>query len=426
MSRRGFATILVVWVVAVSAVLLATLQAVSLRQASEGREALARVRAYWAARGGVEATIARLENDTEDPDPSDPYRVVVDMEDVAQGEVDGAEYVIRHTYNGVEVLGPADAHAKMNIATMSSAALLLLPYMGEDMADAIVDWMDSDDDVSTYGAESSQYQQQAYPYLARNGPARTLAELELVLGVEPEYVRGDDQNLNGVRDPGEGTGGEFETEWSELITPASVDGGLSITGQARLDLPFADPNEVAQRLTITSQQAEAIVSVAAGPNATIGSFISTPLPTLAQQAGVQNANLIPDLTDEQLALLIGESTIGALLDDGTPKPGKININTAPDEVIELLPVDIGVVDALIAARNSRGSLGFASIMEIIEESPLISRQQLAQLYDMVDVRSNVYIARCVGRDTNTGIEVEIIATLDRSTLPVVIREVRVR
>ena len=57
---------------------------------------------------------------------------------------------------------------------------------------------------------------------------------------------------------------------------------------------------------------------------------------------------------------------------------------------------------------------------------LVSEAQFAQLYDVLDVRSNVYICRSLGRDSATGIEIEIIATLDRSTLPVVIREVRVR
>jgi hypothetical protein len=38
----------------------------------------------------------------------------------------------------------------------------------------------------------------------------------------------------------------------------------------------------------------------------------------------------------------------------------------------------------------------------------------------------VYIVTSRGRDELTGLEVEIVATLDRSTLPVVLREVMVR
>ena len=51
---------------------------------------------------------------------------------------------------------------------------------------------------------------------------------------------------------------------------------------------------------------------------------------------------------------------------------------------------------------------------------------LADLMDLIDVRSNVYRVTCRGRDTSTGAEVEIVATLDRSTIPVVIKDLIVR
>ena len=55
---------MVLWAIVLAAVVVSALQSASYSQAVAGREALARVRAYWAARGGVEATIARLEFNT--------------------------------------------------------------------------------------------------------------------------------------------------------------------------------------------------------------------------------------------------------------------------------------------------------------------------------------------------------------------------
>ncbi|MCH7961557.1 MAG: general secretion pathway protein GspK, partial [Planctomycetes bacterium] len=267
MSARasGFATIIVLWVVAVTTALLMGLQSTTFRQAAAGREAMARTRAYWAARGGIEATIARLAHDTLNPDPSDPLRVVFDMEDVAEGSYPGASYAISHTDHDVELLGPEDAHAKIHIATMPADALLLLPYMTEDTADAIVDWMDSDDEVSNFGAEYSQYLQQPYPYLPRNAPIRSLPELELVLGVEPLFVRGEDLNLNGLMDIWEDDGnGQFDREWGEFVTASSVGGGYASSGQPKLNLAEADPGEVAQRTGVSAQQADVIVGWASG------------------------------------------------------------------------------------------------------------------------------------------------------------------
>ena len=58
--------------------------------------------------------------------------------------------------------------------------------------------------------------------------------------------------------------------------------------------------------------------------------------------------------------------------------------------------------------------------------PSLNRARLARLYPLLTVRSNVYVVTCRGRDLRTGLEVEMIATLDRSALPVVIKDLRVR
>ena len=63
--------------------------------------------------------------------------------------------------------------------------LMGLPGMTEDVADAILDWMDEDDEAREYGAESSYYQALKPPYSAKNGPLDTVEELLLVRGVTP-------------------------------------------------------------------------------------------------------------------------------------------------------------------------------------------------------------------------------------------------
>ncbi len=359
------------------------------------------------------------------------------MEDVAQGAYAGASYVVSHTANDVEVLGPEDAHAKINVASMSASGLLNLPYMTEDMADAIVDWIDADDEVSNFGAEYSRYLQQEYPYVPRNGPMRSLAELELVLGIEPDYVRGEDADLNGLLDAWEDDGnGQFDAEWGEYITASSVGGGYGLSGLPKINLADADPGDVAGLAGLSAAQADVAVGwgsgLLLGESRSMADFISTPMATMFNQLN-QGPDAIPgarapdNLTDEQLAQLLAQADIYDPFGDGTPAIGKVNINTASDRVLEVLPgVDIAVIDALIAARNARGSSGFASITEILDETVLISQDQLGQLSGILDVRSNVYICRSLGRDEATGIEIEIIATLDRSTLPVTIREIRVR
>ena len=81
--------------------------------------------------------------------------------------------------------------------------LMGLPGMTEDVADAILDWMDEDDEAREYGCESDYYQGLSPPTIAKNGPLDTVEELLLVRGVTPQLLFGTDTNRNGMVDPNE-------------------------------------------------------------------------------------------------------------------------------------------------------------------------------------------------------------------------------
>jgi hypothetical protein len=84
--------------------------------------------------------------------------------------------------------------------------LMALPGMTEDVADAILDWMDEDEEARDYGAEFDDYYSTLQPaYEPRNGPIQSVEELLLVRGVTPELLFGADFNRNGMIDPHEQT-----------------------------------------------------------------------------------------------------------------------------------------------------------------------------------------------------------------------------
>ncbi|MBL8761784.1 MAG: hypothetical protein JNL50_10825, partial [Phycisphaerae bacterium] len=145
--RRAFATMLVLWVVAIGAVMLAAVQASAFRQAAAGRESLARVRAHWAARAALENVLSSLDASTQSPDSSDAYAITDDITQVSEGTLDAAFFRVSWTDNGQERFGAMDEHSKLNINLLTQAELMLLPDMTEDVADSILDWIDSDDDT---------------------------------------------------------------------------------------------------------------------------------------------------------------------------------------------------------------------------------------------------------------------------------------
>jgi len=58
----------------------------------------------------------------------------------------------------------------------------------EDAWSALADWLDSDDQTRSNGAETPFYRSQKPPYAARNGKLATISELSLVRGFTPEIV----------------------------------------------------------------------------------------------------------------------------------------------------------------------------------------------------------------------------------------------
>ncbi len=134
--------------------------------------------------------------------------------------------------------GLTDECAKLNVNVLANFnplddtgrnMLIELPYMTEDIADAILDWIDADDEQREYGAESESYSV-VFP---RNGPIDSLEELMLVYGIEPELMYGEDANRNGLLDPNEDDGdqslpndngdGILDLGWSAYMTTYSVE-----------------------------------------------------------------------------------------------------------------------------------------------------------------------------------------------------------
>jgi DNA uptake protein ComE-like DNA-binding protein len=288
---RGSVVVVVVWSVAIAAVMVAATQIVSYRQAVVGRESLARVEARWAARAGVEQMISLMEFNAASPTPDDPLAVVRDMEAMALGETATGSWSISHFNDGVEWAGPRDEGAKLNINVATRAQLANIPGMSPDVVDAIIDWRDTNDNVEGLGAESDYYTNRSMGYRPRNGPFRSLAELELVAGCWPKYVRGEDWNLNGRLDPNEDDGprsfpddkpdGRLDAGWSQYLTAVSRQSPISLSGNEKFQLGGADPDTLMKSTGVDDVQAKALIAWAGQGSNRPEMLLGTPLSQLA-------------------------------------------------------------------------------------------------------------------------------------------------
>ncbi len=112
--------------------------------------------------------------------------------------------------------------------TQTRDMLMYLPDMTEEVADAILDWIDDDEIQRPYGAESDYYTSLEPPYESRNGALESIDELLQVAGVTSALLYGEDANRNGKLDPNENDGdanapfdnsdGILQPGWAAFLT----------------------------------------------------------------------------------------------------------------------------------------------------------------------------------------------------------------
>jgi hypothetical protein len=138
--------------------------------------------------------------------------------------------------------GVIDESSKINICTLVKQdpttaynVLMMLPNMTPNLADAIVDWIDSNDTPRTNGAENDTYSGTNPAYQAKNGPIDSLEELLLVQGMTPQMLFGTDRNRNGILDPGEDDGtGTLDPGLGSYLTLYTREQNIDSSGNPRI------------------------------------------------------------------------------------------------------------------------------------------------------------------------------------------------
>jgi general secretion pathway protein K len=196
-NRKGLVIIAVLWTVVV---LMAIVAVLGRRTRLDMKVCMARmdaVRCKWACRAGVEKAIAVLNTDETEND------TLLDL--WSDNAEDFNDVMLERCRLNIRVV---DETSKLNINSATKEQLLGLPYMLEEIADAIIDWRDADDMPSGAGVEGGYYEGLDFVYRARNGPFRTIRELLMVKDITEELFYGEDTNFNGQLDYNERDGDE--------------------------------------------------------------------------------------------------------------------------------------------------------------------------------------------------------------------------
>ena len=431
-AERGFALIAVMWVVLVAGLMLMGVHKAVQANLSMARNELESVRAHWLARAGVEQAVAILEDDG---------KAVDGMWDLWYSDQDSFEKV--PLLGGrFSVIGPAhpfgdprksrygltDHCGRVNVNTADENQLKLLCDLRPWQVSSILDWRDGDNDARPGGAEAVHYHRLDYPYLIRNGALKTLDELRLVHGIEEQVFTGEDANLNGVLDaneddtrtslPDDDGDGKLARGLGGLMTVYSYELNRDADGRQRVNVNSGNTSDLrtalVDRFNFTDALARGVSDHSSGGRGGSNRFNSLmdlvsvrPAQGRSGQDSSDDKDKVKEITVKWLAKYLDELT----LTDDERLPGRINVNTAPEEVLATLPkMSAATVEAIV--RRQSGSAGpFDSVGELLT-GEVLTEEQFKAVAERLSVRSSVFGIRSVGV-SRWGIRREIVAVVDR-------------
>ncbi len=404
----------VLWIVAVMMAIVAMAGQTGRLNMKMAMSSVDEVRCKWACRAGTENAIAVLTEDLRDTD------CLLDLwsdndEDFNNVFLERCEYSVR----------VIDEAGKLNINVATREQLMALPYMEEHIADAILDWRDNDDEPRTEGAEAGYYENQPIPYTIRNGPFRTIRELLQVTGVTETYLYGEDTNLNGRLDynerdgelsPPNDDGDDYLDEgWIAYLTCYSYDRNVDAEGNKRININQADEGQLQSGLQISAAQARWIVQNRGQGYQSIADLISNDSagkPSESSGGNQNEAQPIDMQTFSQIADRITVSSEERVI-------GKVNINTAPQEVLAVLLGGDEQAEQLahtIVADRSSLLYGYQTIAELVSKESM-SVEKFKSIAELITVRSDVFTIQCVATADISGAGLQTECVVDRGATP---------
>lgn len=384
-------------------------------------------------------------------------------------------------FEGVR-FGLENESARLNLNTvllademMPGAAreiLMNLPGMTLSLADAILDWIDEDNDTREFGAESDYYSSLPAPYQPQNGPLACIEQLLLVRDVTPELLFGADHNRNYVVDAEEqlytqfanadNSLGQMNRGWDAYLTLFSAERNTKADGTPKIDVNMEDLTELHRQLStvFTPDQANFIVAyrqggpynsqpgaagpIEAGEGAATANAPKAPgsiklnfddpgavsLTNILDLIGTQTRVVEQGQTERTVVETPFRSDPGSMrsylpllmenisVNSGPAIPGRLSINQAPRQLLAGVPGMLPeVVDLIISNRD----------FEVLPERPdrkyetwiltegYVSLEQMKMLMPFVTGAGDVYRAQVVGYFEEDGPVERLEVVLDNTT-----------
>ncbi|MEQ9411382.1 MAG: type II secretion system protein GspK [Fuerstiella sp.] len=349
-------------------------------------------------------------------------------------------------------------------------AMASIPNMTDDLVDAILDWLDSDEDRRPGGAESDYYETLPIAYSCKNGPMDSIDELLKIQGVTPELFYGEDDNHNGLLDEGEDDNqdGLLGLGWQHYLTASSRERNTTPEGEEKINLNMGEMTELYDAIEELYGEEAASFIVAFRLAGT--EYVQQGQPST--ESGIQDQisrndidlTVVPTYQFSSLYDLIGGETFPTKMTTGVDQAfvspwtedantllnifpdlernltttedafveGRININQARREVLFAIPgIPETAPDAILSARPPVDLQGASSTVMarrltaawILAEG-IVDLETLRTIGPYITTGGDVYRFQAIGHFDEGGPTTRLEAIVDATEYPPAIRLVR--
>ena len=401
--ERGVALVMVMWVVIIAGLMLLGVLKVSRTNRALVHEGFAAVEAHWLARAGVEQAMAVLEDDDRSADSTleDWYQNASIFDKVQLGS---GWFAVRSAADG-ERAGLDDESGRINLNSADKKQLTELKTLDDTQIDSLIDWRSPGDTPSANGAKAGYYQHLRFPYEMRGRDFQTHRELLLVRGF-------GDRSFFGRPGPSLAPGGA-----AAQTTIYSYQANRDPNGRPRVNINQATAQTLQERFNFTGQLAQAVVQQRSRqPYQRLSALLDvrpqqgpdSPAPGGSSSGG---GTPVAQITLEWLGAHVDEIAVN----DDTRLPGKININTAPREVLMTLPGMTGELADRIVEQRASADGAFKTLADLLDRR-VISQDLFRGAFEQITVRSDVFSVESLGV-SGSGIQRRILAVIDRGSDP---------
>jgi hypothetical protein len=314
-------------------------------------------------------------------------------------------------------------------------ALQKLPGITPAIVDSILDWLDADDDPRPQGAEKDYYKEQEKTYRPRNGVPIALEELLWIRDVERKMLFGEDHQLSfgatqsflrrkiasrnefdafsTIDSPSSLASDGFDdifsplssseivsgdaTTWQFLLTPYSAEKIVNAEGIVRIFLNESNLEFLESQLRLHQLDDESIQFILAWRNSR--GNIDDPIDLL--DADIEATPTRDELRSPfSCANPLAYERFLRLLDETTSNAaiiirGRINVNEAPQQVLEAVPELTPDLVATILGRRKFGETNQRHAVWLLAEN-IVDRDTMKTLSRRLTTGGDVYRVQVAG------------------------------